>query len=152
MHHSRSRKGYHVFLSWYFGKYNSPSDEEKHDIFRFYSPTMVGNLNYNKSLESVSIPPEIHAYMVMRAAASLWKASTREYQDGWVDRANKLNIIPLRWSFKELPTEIFADGIEYNVRLSLQSYWMYVVKRLWEMIIKVPQRHILSLKYRFGRE
>ena len=61
-------------------------------------------------------------------------------------------MIPLPGSFKELPTEIFVDGIEYNVRLSLQLDWIYVVKRLRTMIVKAPQRNIASLIYRFGRE
>ena len=54
--------------------------------------------------------------------------------------------------FKELPTKIFVDIIEYNIRLSLQSDTSYVVKRLSKMIIKPPQRHITSLMYMFGRE
>ena len=89
--------------------------------------------------------------MAMKAAASLRKSPTREYHDGWVDRANKLDKIPLPGSFGKLPKDIFVDEIDDNIRLSLQSEWMFVVKRLRAMIIKVPQRHIVSLKHTFGR-
>ena len=88
----------------------------------------------------------------MKAAASLWKSSAKEHNDGWVERANQLNMTPLLGSFKILPTELFVDGIEYNTRISLQSEWNYVVKRLRTMIIKAPQKHSSSLTYRFGRE
>ena len=151
-HHSRSRKGYHVFLSWYFGKYNLLSKEDKHTMFPSSNPSTVGTSEDDDSIDSASTPPTIHVSAVMKAAASLWKSSTREHKDGWVERANQLNQSPLLGSFKEIPTEIFVDGIEYNVRLSLQSDWSYVVKRLRAMITKAPQRHIASLTYRFGRE
>ena len=36
----------------------------------------------------------------MKAAASLWKSSTREHKDGWVERANQLNKTPLLVYFK----------------------------------------------------
>ena len=87
---------------------------------------------------------------MMKASASIRKISTREYKDGWVKRTNKINMIPLPGSFKELPTEICFDGVEYNFRLNLQSDWSYAVKRLRAMIIKSPQRHIAPLKYMFG--
>ena len=94
-HHSRSRKGYHVFLSWYFGKYNLLSEEENHDMFPSSNPTMVGNSEDDKSLDSASTPPAIHVSTVMKAAASLWKSLAREHKDGWIERANQLNMTPL---------------------------------------------------------
>ena len=121
-------------------------------MFPSSNPTMVGNSEDDKSLDSASTPSVIHVSTATKAAASLWKSLTREHKDGWVERTNQLNMTPLLGSFKELPTEIFVDGIEYDVRLSLQSYWIYVVKRLRKMIIKPPQSHILSLKYMFDRE
>ena len=87
----------------------------------------------------------------MKSAASLWKSSTRKYQDGWVEHANNLNKIPLPGYLKKLPRDIFFDGIEYKVKLSLQSDWIFVVKRLTEMIIKTSERHNSSLKYKFGK-
>ena len=44
-HHSRTRKCYHVLLSWYFGKYNLLSDKEMHGMFPSSDPTMAGNYN-----------------------------------------------------------------------------------------------------------
>ena len=74
----------------------------------------------------------------MKAGASLCKTLTREHKDGWVERANQLNMIPLLGSFKELPTEIFVDRVEFNIRLILQSDWIYVVKMFRTMIITAP--------------
>ena len=121
VHHSRSRKGYHVFLSWYFGKYNSLSEEAKHEIFPSSIPTMTFNVNDDKSFESFLTTPAIHLSMVIKVDASLWKSSTREYQDECVQCANRLNMIHLPGSFKKLMTDIFVVGIEYKVSLSLKS-------------------------------
>ena len=63
-HHSRSRKGYHVFLSWYFGKYNLLSEEGNHDMFSSSNPTMAGNSNDNKSFGSASTPPLQSMYLL----------------------------------------------------------------------------------------
>ena len=94
---------------------------------------MGGNVNDNESLESILTPPGVHVSMVMKAAASLWKSCTREYQDGLVERANKLNKTPLPVSIKKPPKDIFVDEIEFNVRLSLQLDWMFVVNSLRAM-------------------
>ena len=90
--------------------------------------------------------------MVMKTAASLCKFSTRKYHDGWVDSANKLNKTPLPGTFKKLPKDIFVDGINGNFRISLQLDWTFFVERLREVIIKVHQRHIASLNYKFRKE
>ena len=87
---------------------------------------MMGNSEDDKPLDSTLNPPAIHVSTMTKAAASLWKSSTREHKDGWVERANQLNMTPLLGSFNEIPTEIFVDGIEYIIRLSLQSDWGYV--------------------------
>ena len=123
-------------------------------LFLLFAPQWGGNVNADESSDSVLTPPrtKIHACKVTKAAASLRKSSTREYCDGRVDRANTLNKIPLPRSLKKLPKDIFVDGIDDNVGLSLQSDWIFFVKRLWAMIIKAPQIHIVSLNYKFGKE
>ena len=57
-HHSRSRKGYHVFLSWYFGKYNLLSEEDKHTMFSSSNPLIMGNSEDDDSIDSASTPPQ----------------------------------------------------------------------------------------------
>ena len=44
------------------------------------------------------------------------------------------------------------DGINENVRQSLQSDWLFVVKKLRAMITKKPQKHLASMHYNFGKE
>ena len=57
-HHSRSRKGYHAFLSWYFGKYNLLSKEDKHTMFPSSNPSTVGTSEDDDSIDSASTPPQ----------------------------------------------------------------------------------------------
>ena len=63
----------------------------------------------------------IHVSLVMKAAASHWKHSSTEYRVAWNERANQLNTQHLPGSFRKLPSKIFVDGLEYNIRLSVQS-------------------------------
>ena len=44
------------------------------------------------------------------------------------------------------------DGIDENVRHSLQSDWLFVMKKLRSMIVKKPQAHLASMTYKFGKE
>ena len=80
-------------------------------MFSSSNPTMAGNSEDDKSLDSASTPPAIHVSTVMKADTSLWKSSAREHKDGWVERNNQLNMTPLLGSFKKLPTEIFFNGM-----------------------------------------
>ena len=73
--------------------------------------TMAGNSEDDEFLDPASNPPAIHVFTVMKEAASLWKSLAREHKDGWVERADHLNMPPLLRSFKELTTVIFVDGI-----------------------------------------
>lgn len=54
--HMRSRKGYHIFLSWYFVEFNSQSEETKLRIIPPVCPTIGGDIG-GKSLDSNLTPP-----------------------------------------------------------------------------------------------
>ena len=111
MHPSRNRKGYHVFLSWYFSEFNVLNDNDK---------LLITSPYYNLE-ESDDESTTIHVSLVMKAAASHWKHSSTEYRVAWSECANQLNTQRLPGSFRILPLEIFVDGLEYNIRLSVQS-------------------------------
>ena len=64
-----------------FLKYNLLSDEENYEMSPSSNPTLVGNSNDDKSLDSASNPTVIHVSDVMKAAAFLWKRSTIEHKD-----------------------------------------------------------------------
>ena len=90
--------------------------------------------------------------MVMKAAASHWKQSPTEFHAAWSERANQLNTQCLPGSFRMLPSELFVDGLEYNTRLSVQSDWAFVVRKLMAMITKRPQKRLHNMQYYFGKE
>ena len=152
LHRSRNRKGYHVFLSWYFGEFKGLDNDVK---FHITSPFITNwDVNDDSSLDSTLTPPgiRIHVSIVMKVAASYWKHCTKEYHAAWSERANQLNLQTLPGSFRTLPKEIFVDGIDYNVRTSLELDWAFVVKKMRAMITKVPPKHLYNLKYNFGKE
>ena len=94
----------------------------------------------------------MHVSLSMKAAALFWANSTEDHRNAWCVRANQLNQMILPGSFKITPPPIFVDGIDENVRRSLQSDWLFVVKKLRAMIVKKPQAHLASMTYKFGKE
>ena len=116
-------KGYHVFLSWYFSEFNVLNDNDK---------LLITSPYYN-SEESDDESTTIHVSLVMKVAASHWKHSSTEYRVAWSERANQLNTQRLPGSFRMLPSEIFVDGLEYDIRLRVQSDWVFLsrISRQW---------------------
>ena len=145
---SRSRLGYHVFISWYFGEFKALSEESRREIVAEFVEDDV------QSLDSIATPPNnrMHVSLSMKAAARFWANSTEDHRNAWRLRANQLNQMILPGSFKKIPPPIFVDGIDENVRHSLQSDWLFVMKKLRSMIVKKPQAHLASMTYKFGKE
>ena len=141
-----------MFLLWYFGEFKGLDNDVKLQVISPFIPN--GDVNDDSSLDSTLTPPgiKIHVSIVMKVAASYWKHSTKEYRAAWSERANQLNVLTLPGSFRTLPKEIFVDGIDSNVRTSLELDWAFVVKKMRAMITKVPPKHLYNLKYNFGKE
>ena len=118
-HQSRNRLGYQVFIVWYFVELNGLSKESKADDV---SPFWV-ELHDEDSWDRIFTPPQlkIHASLVTKAAACMWKYCTQKYKDVWDARGNQMNQRSLPASFKTLPRENYADGINDNVMFSLYS-------------------------------
>ena len=145
---SRSCLGYHVFISWYFGEFKALSEESRREIVAEFVEDDV------QSLDSIATPPNnrMHVSLSMKAAARFWANSTEDHRNAWRLRANQLNQMILPGSSKKIPPPIFVDGIDENVRHSLQSDWLFVRKKLRSMIVKKPQAHLASMTYKFGKE
>ena len=140
---SRNRKGYHVFLSWYFCEFKLLNEDDKLQITSPYRTV-------EQSDDESTIL--IHVSMVMKAAASHWKQSPTEFHAAWSERTNQLNTQCLPGSFRMLPSELFVDGLEYNTRLSVQSDWAFVVRKLMAMITKRPQNVCTTCSIILGRK
>ena len=73
---SRSRLGYHVFISWYFGEFKALSEESKREIVAEFVEDDV------QSLDSIATPPNnrMHVSLSMKAAARFWANSTEDHR------------------------------------------------------------------------
>ena len=120
----RSRLGYYVFISWYFGEFKALSEESRREIFAEFFEDDA------QSLDSLATPSNnrMHVSLSMKTDAHLWANSTEAHCNAWRLRANELNQMILPGSFKKIPPPIFVDGIGKNVRHILQSDWLFVMK------------------------
>ena len=149
-HQSLNRIGYHVFISWYFDRLNQLSEHSKEEVLNEFLP----NFPDNESIDSVLTPPlrALHVSIKMKAAAKMWKSLVGDQQHAWCLRANQLNMRNLPGVFKKIPQVLSEDGMDYNIRLSLQSDWAFLVKKLKRMIVCPPQKHLTGMSITFGKE
>ena len=92
LHRSRNRKGYCVFLSWYFGEFKGLDNDVKLHITSLFITN--GDVNGDSSVDSILTLPgsKIHVSVVMKEAASHWKHSIKDYHTAWSALANQLDL------------------------------------------------------------
>ena len=149
-HQIPNRIGYHVFISWYFDRLNQLSEHSKEEVLNEFLP----NFPDNDSIDSILTPPlrALHVSIKMKAAAKMWKSLVGDQQHAWCLRANQLNMRNLPGVFKKIPQVLSEDGMDYNIRLSLQSDWAFLVKKLKRMIVCPQQKHLTGMSITFGKE
>ena len=94
----------------------------------------------------------LHVSIKMKVAAKMWKSLVGDQQHAWCLRANQLNTRNLSSVFKTIPQVLSEDGMDYNIWLSLQPDWAFLVKKLKRMIVWPPKKHITGMSITFGKE
>ena len=94
---SRSRLGYHVFISRYFGEFKALCEESRREIVAEFVEDDV------QSLDSIATPPNnrMHVSLSMKAAACFWTNSAEDHCNAWRLRTNQLNQMILPGSFQK---------------------------------------------------
>ena len=125
-HQSLNRIGYHVFISWYFDSLNQLCEHSKEEVLNEFLP----NFPDNDSIDSILTPPlrALHVSIKMKVAAKMWKSLVGDQHHAWCLRANQLNTRNAPGVFKKISQVLSVEGMDYNVRLSLQSDWEFLVK------------------------
>ena len=156
-HPSRTRIGYHVFLSQFFTKINSIPFQEKVDILVGLQVWTNHYVNADSDDDSVLTVANPQASNVMRGAARVWQAANNNLKEAWSVRAERLNDRPPSdGTFQEIPEALQDPSIslEETVLTSLSSDWRYIVSLFKVSVIKNIKRFQLQSEtsYKFGNE
>ena len=106
-HRSRSRYGYHVFLSFFFLKYGELDLQEKEE---FLTAAGVWERSGYESEDSVITPPMPNHIHVMKAASRTWQRMGTELRNRWKERAGILNRQPPSDGTITTPSFILVQG------------------------------------------
>ena len=151
LHHpSRQRIGYHLFLGYYFTKYNELSSVDKYE--RMYFPHNPQVLADDISVDSTDTLPTIHISEVMKDAGKSWRLCNESVKNAWDMRALSLNKRPIPGHFSRLPRQISIDGVEENLKIALQMDWSNFCKVMKKSITRSPKSNHAEQYLRFGRE
>ena len=153
-HKSRTRQAYHVFLSAYFNKFSTLSNEEKKELLvdlQIWAP----DVNEANEEDSVMTPVSPAVYEVMKAAARMWEGTSAELKQAWKNRTERLNDrAPNDGSFEEVPDELFEPSLEDTVTESLTKEWRHVSSMIMHSVNLNIKKFMGDsyAQYRFGNE
>lgn len=158
-HRSRTRLGFHVFVSRFFADFKTLQDEEKwervstlmgvrrhrEDIIEIHSDESVDSSDSDES----TIP----VYQVMRLACIEWRSMPPHHIESWSVRAEMLNRRPLPGRFVLIPG-VLGEGqiMERHVKEALSGEWERIVKILRNAVTREPRRDISQRVVLFGKE
>lgn len=152
-HKSRSRKGYHVYLSNYFLQFSSLSYEQKNEVMMEHG-VWLRPLD-DDSIDSVMTPQTPMSYEVMKAASRNWSLILEdELKIGWKLRAEDLNSRPPNdGKFVLIPYSV-GSNLQDNILCALNTDWLYVVSMIRSTVLRKKERSMkyLNRKYKFGSE
>ena len=154
-HRSRTRKGLHVFMSYYMTLFKELGDEEQ------VEQVLMNNVrSINENADAMSIDSTDTAYQkehqvefveVVRCAFCQWQLMGPYTKEAWEKRAEKLNSRKLPGWLVSIPKELKDSSIVMKL-ISLE--WELLGKVFKEAIERPPSKETLekNLSYRFGKE
>ena len=137
----RKRFGFHIFLSYYFFKYNNiETEEEKLEFLGRKVPVV----DEEDSVDSTDTPILERTFLnitrvdIHKTACSLWSSSySTEQKDAWNQRAKKLNKRRIPGEYVELPLSLYGSNIKElrtAIQESLYLEWQEL-RRLWKCLL-----------------
>ena len=149
-HRSRTRKGLHVYISYYFYLFSELTAEQQEEH-------IVSN-NVRDDSDVISIAdstdtaydnPNIKFEEVVRCAYRQWRYMSAPLKSAWEKRAESLNAMKLPGWILNLPPKLSTKSI---VMESISLEWNMLVKVFKEAISRAPPAEERKLKYVFGKE
>ena len=152
-HHSRKRRGYHVFLSSFFTNFSALEYENKRAML--IELKIWRREEYESDDDSVITPRQPAPGEVMKAAGRVWAASSVELKNSWGERASKLNMMPVNdGTFESIPHVLVQNSLRSEVMQSLTMDWRQTVSLFRRSMLSNQKRMITisQMRYKFGKE
>ena len=127
-HRSRSRRGFHVYLSRIFFDFKTQTDTQKRDELSSVSDG-ISQTCYESvvSIDSVDSIEVIKHIEVMRLACHRWRRLSEDMVNAWKKWAENLNRRPIPGRFYSLPPQV-SDNLLENVLASMTLDWEKIVR------------------------
>ena len=152
-HHSRQRRGYHVYLSSFCRKFSLLEYDEKREVL--IDLKIWRREDIESDDDSVITPRQPAPDEVMKAAGRVWAASTVEVKNAWGERANELNTLPMNdGTFESVPQVLVNNSLRIEVMHSLTMDWQHTASLFKRSMLSNKNRMIRTSekRYKFGRE
>ena len=121
-HRGRKRKGYHVFISRFFGEFGMLPSEEQRELIRGSDVAAgVGCGGEEELLDSTdSRLYTVKREDVMRYGCSIWNSMDNNIKNAWNMRATRLNNRPVPGLLLEVPQQLNNDLFLRSINLEWQ--------------------------------
>ena len=158
-HRSRTRLGYHVFLSRYINDMKKIPKIDQLALIK--GKKWVDDNNRaalisddDESILSTDTPIEklpIQGYEFLRIASIYWRDMPRNMKNAWKTRAINLNKRILPGKFVNIPALLRSNFIEEALS-SMSNEWYEIAMNFQRSVWKDPRKHLSQMIYMFGKE
>ena len=146
-HHSRSRIGFHVYISMYFYQFKQLDRIDKEEVL-IESGIWEDYGEDDRSIDSVLTPRAPKCSDITKAASKKWREYSDTMRQSWDLRANALNALPIPGKFYDLPDQISNQHILESMTID----WAATTKRFRSCLLHGNKRGISLREYAFGNE
>ena len=147
---SRSRCGWHAFVSMFFADYKMLPAE--HQIELLIACSIREDNDDIISIDSILTPPEQalpNVYEVVKLTAMHWRSKSRSMVKAWNERAAKLNDWPLPGQFTRIPKIVkFKSDLTKAMTLD----WEQFTRQFHNSIKRIPLKGESEKAFKFGKE
>ena len=170
IHRSRSRIGYHVYLSWYTSDFRKLSHINQLQITKgrqwvvrnggicVPDPTInpVIDIDSESEIESVAtydpiVEAKVKGSEMAIAAGANWRSLSEEIRNAWKARAIMLNRRVLPGKFTHVPFTL-RNNFEKKVLSSVSNEWYNFGKNMQRSLVRHPRSTDSARMFTFGSE
>ena len=146
---SRSRKGYHTYVSHFFSDFKLLSKEQQETVL---VDRGIWDESDDLSVDSVMTPRTVKSYEILKAASFQWRDFPIGAKAAWNKRAAGLNLLPVDGTLNRIPHAYKLPSLNGNVIDSVRHDWCYIVGLFRNAVTRKPKSGESERRYKFGDE
>ena len=168
-HRSRTRLGFHVYLSWYIPEFRVLPKNAQLELVKGRELRVANlvDLTVNvgpevielddSSFDSTDTPEEqkpIKGFELMRVAGFHWNGLEEYTRIAWKNRAKKLNRRVLPGKFTRVPLNFAAGEMSFEEAAlsSMSNEWYSAAVNIQRSLVRRPRAEMSRLQYMIGKE